>query len=193
MKIYTRKGDGGTTSLIGGARAPKDDPRIEAYGTVDELMAHTGYLHDLLDDTYAEQRTQLEWVLDRLMSCASLLAAESGAVGNLPPVYAEDVIRLEGYIDRLLAGLPELRYFTLPCGLPALSYSHVCRTVCRRAERRIVSAATRYPDVPGIVREYVNRLSDYFYALGRRLGYAGGAAEVLWKPQTEPSPAEPEA
>ncbi|WP_304708786.1 cob(I)yrinic acid a,c-diamide adenosyltransferase [uncultured Rikenella sp.] len=183
MKIYTRKGDDGTTSLVGGARAPKDDARIEAYGTVDELMAHTGYLHDLLNIKHATPRAQLEWVLDRLMSCASLLAAEGEVGKRLPQVYAEDIARLEREIDGLLAELPELQHFTLPCGAPVVSYAHVCRTVCRRAERRVVGAAKRYPEVPEVVREFLNRLSDYFYALGRYLGQAEGAMEVRWEPR----------
>lgn len=184
MKIYTRTGDKGTTSLVGGTRAAKNDPRIEAYGTVDELMAHVGYLHDLL--SAAEQstlRTELEWVLDRLMSGASLLASEDTMLEKLPQLYAEDVTRLESGIDRLQEGLPELRHFTLPCGHPLLSYCHVCRTICRRAERRIVTAAEHYPTVPDVVRQYVNRLSDYFYALGRRLGYNYGAEDIRWEPK----------
>lgn len=190
MKIYTRTGDNGTTSLAGGTRAPKNDPRIEAYGTVDELMAHAGYLHDLLDDRHREQKTQIEWVLDRLMSCASLLAAEDPHSAKLPQVFAEDVGRLETYIDRLQERLPELRHFTLPCGHPQLSYCHICRTVCRRAERRVVGAAMQHPTVPETVGRYLNRLSDYFYALGRRLGYDLGAAEVRWEPKTGSSSSE---
>ncbi|WP_298063417.1 cob(I)yrinic acid a,c-diamide adenosyltransferase [uncultured Rikenella sp.] len=183
MKIYTRTGDKGTTSLVGGTRTPKDDLRIEAYGTVDELMAHTGYLHDMLDDRHDMQKGQIKEVLDRLMSCASLLAAEDATAAKLPQVFPEDVERLEEYIDVLQQGLPELRHFTLPCGNPQLSYCHVCRTVCRRAERRVVSAAGRYPAVPDAVRGYLNRLSDYFYALGRRLGYDLGAEDVRWEPK----------
>lgn len=183
MKIYTRTGDRGATSLVGGTRTPKNAPRIEAYGTVDELMAHTGYLHDLLDDRHAAQKMQLEWVLDRLMSCASLLASEDTALAKLPQVFPEDIMRLEEAIDTLQEGLPELRHFTLPCGHPLLSYSHICRTVCRRAERRTVSAAERFPSVPDVVRRYLNRLSDYFYALGRRLGYDLGAEDVPWEPK----------
>ncbi len=184
MKIYTRTGDKGTTSLVGGTRAAKNDPRIEAYGTVDELMAHVGYLHDLLAADAEGIRSELEWVLDRLMSGASLLASEDTMLEKLPQLYAEDVTRLERAIDRLQEGLPELRHFTLPCGHPMLSYCHVCRTACRRAERRIVTAAEHYPTVPDVVRQYVNRLSDYFYALGRRLGYDYGAEDVRWEPKT---------
>ncbi|MCC8034822.1 MAG: cob(I)yrinic acid a,c-diamide adenosyltransferase [Rikenellaceae bacterium] len=183
MKIYTRTGDKGTTSLVGGTRAAKNDPRIEAYGTVDELMAHTGYLHDMLGEKHQEEKKQLEWVLDRLMSCASLLASEDTLMAKLPQVFPDDIARLEKHIDELQEGLPELRHFTLPCGHPQLSYSHICRTVCRRAERRVVGAAEQYPDVPETVRGYLNRLSDYFYALGRRLGYDLGAADVPWEPK----------
>lgn len=183
MKIYTRTGDKGTTSLVGGTRAPKTDPRIEAYGTVDELMAHTGYLHDMLDEGHIGEKKQLEWVLDRLMSCASLLASEDTMQAKLPQVFPEDIERLEEHIDALQEGLPELRHFTLPCGHPLLSYSHVCRTVCRRAERCVVRAAEHFPAVPDVVRGYLNRLSDYFYALGRRLGYDLGAEDVRWEPK----------
>ena len=186
MKIYTRTGDRGTTSLVGGTRAPKNDPRIEAYGTVDELAAHTGHLHDLLDaGRHGEQRAQLVWVLDRLMSCESLLAAEASWLPKLPRIRPDDLSRLEQYIDRALEGLPELRHFTLSCGHPAVSYSHICRTVCRRAERRTVSAAERYPEIPENVPAYLNRLSDYFYALGRRLGADFGAEEMCWEPDNK--------
>lgn len=185
MKIYTRTGDRGTTSLAGGTRAPKNDPRIEAYGTVDELTAHTGYLHDMLDDRHSEQKAQLEQILDRLMSCASLLASEDTLMPKLPQIRPEDIEQLETHIDRLQDGLPELRHFTLPCGHRLLSYSHICRTVCRRAERRTVSAADLYPTVPETVRRYLNRLSDYFYALGRRLGHDLGAEELRWEPQKD--------
>lgn len=117
MKIYTRSGDRGQTSLVGGSRASKDDPRIEAYGTVDELGAHVGYLHDLSAREAGQQddrREELVWVLDRLMSCAALLAAEDTTLAKLPQITEEDVERLERWIDRLLEGLPELQHFTLP-------------------------------------------------------------------------------
>ncbi len=186
MKIYTRSGDRGQTSLVGGTRAVKDDLRIEAYGTVDELGAHVGYLHDLLgrEDGGSQSvvREELVWVLERLMRCEALLAAEAEWFAKLPQIGAEDVERLERGIDRLSEGLPELRHFTLPCGHPLVSYSHVCRTVCRRAERRTVSAASRFPELPETVGRFLNRLSDYFYALGRRLGSDFGAEEVRWEP-----------
>lgn len=163
---------------MGGKRAAKNDPRIEAYGTIDELMAHVGYLHDMIEDeTLCEG---LRRILDRLMNCAALLAAEVEFQKDMPQVGGDEVEWLEKETDRLLDGLPELKYFTLPCGDGRVSYSHVCRTVCRRAERRMVAAASEYP-VPEEVMAYVNRLSDYLYALGRRLGFECGAKEVIWE------------
>lgn len=180
MKIYTRTGDNGSTSLAGGSRVEKDDPRIEAYGTLDELSAHLGYLHDTIDSPQIQE--QLEWVLDRLMVCGSWLAAEASVFGKLPRLDPDDVARIERMTDGLLENLPQLRYFTLPCGNPTLSYTHICRTVCRRAERRILTAAREY-EFPALVRAFANRLSDYLYALGRRLGTDAGAREILWEPK----------
>lgn len=180
MKIYTRTGDAGTTSLVGGTRTSKCDPRIEAYGTIDELMAHVGYLHDMIDDL--RLRSELERVLDRLMSCSSLLASEDSMLSKLPQVDGADIVELERSIDALQDGLSPLRHFTLPCGHPQVSYSHVCRTVCRRAERRVVQAVEHYTTIPAVVQGYLNRLSDYLYALGRRLGNDLGVADVKWVP-----------
>lgn len=181
MKIYTRTGDKGTTSLVGGKRAVKCDLRIEAYGTVDELMAHIGYLHDRLEDRSV--RLQLESVLNRLMDCASLLAADETIWDRLPRIEPEDVAVLEQQTDAWLAGLPELKHFTLPCGNPLVSLTHICRTICRRAERRAVEMVEAGYPVPEPVMAYLNRLSDYLYALGRRLGYDAGAPDVIWEPK----------
>lgn len=187
MKIYTRTGDQGTTSLVGGSRTSKSDPRIEAYGTVDELMAHIGYLHDILPDTCRTWGDDLLQVLDRLMSCAALLAtAEEGVAKKMPQIEQADIEWLEKRTDAMLRGLDELRHFTLPCGNPALSYSHVCRTVCRRAERETVRAADRYT-ISASVMGYINRLSDYLYALGRRLGADLGAEDIRWIASTSES------
>lgn len=181
MKIYTRTGDAGTTSLVGGTRILKNDPRIEAYGTIDELMAHVGYLHDMIDDM--RFRRELEVVLDRLMSCSSLLASEDNMLSKLPQVTVADITELECFIDSLYDGLPKLRHFTLPCGHPLVSYSHICRTVCRRAERRVVDSMEHYPTIPVVVQGYLNRLSDYLYALGRGLANDLGIADVKWEPK----------
>lgn len=188
MKIYTRTGDRGTTALVGGSRTSKDDIRVEAYGTVDELMAHIGYLHDLLgqhdtEDVAISVRLQgeLEVILDRLMVCAALLASDSEVSKRVPQITSEDVLWLEAKTDLSLDGLPELRNFTLPCGHVLLSYSHICRTVCRRAERRAVSASAQFT-IDQHVGSYLNRLSDYLYALGRRVGHDFGAREVCWIP-----------
>ncbi len=181
MKIYTRTGDGGQTSLVGGARAAKCDPRIEAYGTVDELMANIGYLHDMLDDT--GKREALQRILSTLMNCAGLLAAQEGMWAGMPPVTADDVMWLEEQTDLLLSGLPQLKHFTLPCGDGRISYCHICRTVCRRAERRVVAMTQTQLQIPlpPEVGPYLNRLSDHLYALGRRIAFDVGVAEVLWE------------
>lgn len=188
MKIYTRTGDRGTTALVGGSRTSKDDIRVEAYGTVDELMANMGYLHDLLGlhgteatELSARLQGELEVILDRLMVCAALLASDSEVSKHVPQITPEDVLWLEAKTDISLDGLPELRNFTLPCGHILLSYSHICRTVCRRAERRAVSASAQF-SLDQSVGSYLNRLSDYLYALGRRVGHDFGAREVCWIP-----------
>lgn len=182
MKVYTKTGDRGTTSLVGGQRVGKDDPRIEAYGTVDELMAFVALLRDSMAD---EKRCQtlseeLLVVLDRLMRIASLLAAEGPVQKQMPKMEAEDLHTLEGWIDRMQEQLPPIRSFTLPGGHPLVSLTHVCRTVCRRAERRIV-ALTSQIGVNENVSGYINRLSDYFYVIGRKISCDFDVKELLWK------------
>lgn len=179
MKLYTRTGDKGTTSLVGGSRVDKDDVRIEAYGTLDELTAHLGYLHDL---TTSEHRAELITVLEELMVCQALLAAESQTISKLPKLKKEQIERLERWTDALMQDVPVLRHFTLPAGNVELSYSHICRTVCRRAERRIVTAAKLHSDIPFNVATYVNRLSDYLYAFGRNIAHVQQVKEFEWIP-----------
>ncbi len=181
MKIYTRSGDKGTTSLVGGSRVSKSSVRLEAYGTLDELTAHIGVLHDLLDANHSV-RSELLWILSRVMDCSAILASEDTTIAKLPQVTADHSSQLERWMDTHLEGLPELRYFTLPAGGLLLSQSHVCRTVCRRAERRIVAVVEAECQVPEEVAMFVNRLSDYLYALGRRLGFDSGAEDMVWKP-----------
>lgn len=182
MKVYTKTGDRGTTSLIGGERVPKIHPRIEAYGTIDELMAFTALLKDNLPQTNQSvpYRETLTTILDHLMRIASHLAAETDSIKYLPVFDVQAVGFLEKQIDRMQESLPEIRYFTLPGGDPVISLCHVCRTVCRRAERRICSLSGQYA-VNECITEYVNRLSDYFYVLGRKLSQEFHIKELLWQ------------
>lgn len=178
-KIYTRKGDKGETSLLGGTRVPKFHLRIECYGTVDELNAIIGMLRDLADCGHCKD-TLLE-IQDRLFTLESLLAADSPAsAASLPRLEEGDIVFLEREIDRMNEGLPELTQFILPGGHVAVSWSHIARTVCRRAERLIIRLATE-EEVDEILIRYMNRLSDYLFVIGRRLTYDLGAVETPWK------------
>lgn len=182
MKIYTKTGDGGTTSLVGGRRVAKSHPRVEAYGTVDELMAHTGHLRDSLDtERHAGVRAELLAILGRLMTAASILAAEGETAKRLPRIAPEDIARLETRIDALSEALPPLAAFTLPGGHALVSLTHIARTVCRRAERR-ADAVEDDSEQAQAVRRYLNRLSDYFYVLGRKLAADLHAEELVWNP-----------
>jgi cob(I)alamin adenosyltransferase len=179
MKVYTKTGDTGKTSLIGGKRVAKNHPRIEAYGTVDELMAHTALLMDMLNDD--GDREFLLWALDRLMVAASVLAADEDSRKKIPALTAEDVIRVERQIDVMESSLDPLRSFVLPGGHIAVSQCHVARTVCRRAERTIVSLEQEY-DLPLSVNEWINRLSDYFFVLSRKISKDLHVAVKNWTP-----------
>jgi cob(I)alamin adenosyltransferase len=180
-RIYTRSGDKGTTALIGGERVAKDDPRVEAYGTVDELGAHIA----LLTDFAAEEglSTMIE-VLDRiaveLMTVEAQLALSESFKGTIDKVTPEMVESLERLIDQLTEELPPFGGFTIPGGHRVISQSHICRTVCRRAERRILSAAGLYPIEEPLVR-YINRLSDLLYTLSRWSAKELGVEEKVWR------------
>lgn len=180
-RIYTRSGDKGTTSLIGGERVAKDDIRVEAYGTVDELGAHIALLTDWAaeaedTDTVAE----LDQVATNLLKIEALLAVGSDFdASKLSQIEESDVAHLESEIDRLSATLPQMSCFTIPGGAPIVSQCHICRTVCRRAERRIHSVAKNHPTSENLIR-YVNRLSDYLYVLGRSESARLGIAEKSW-------------
>ncbi len=178
--IYTKGGDKGKTSLLGGRRVSKYHGRIEAYGTVDELMAHTALLRDLSEDE--ESREQLLVILERLMSAASVIAADGDDLpDNMPSLNEADVEYLESAIDVMDHDLPGLTSFILPGGHPATSQAHVARTVCRRAERNILKLQDE-ESVEEIIIKYFNRLSDYFFLLSRKLSYYFGATEIPWKP-----------
>jgi cob(I)alamin adenosyltransferase len=178
VKLYTRTGDGGETSLFDGTRARKDDPRIDAYGEIDELNAWLGLVRALsnepaLDAEILAIQRDLFAVGAQLADPADKLAARvTKAV-----VADEQVARLEQLIDRLDAEVPPLRKFILAGGTPAAAALHVARTVCRRAERRIVSLA---PPVDAVLVRYVNRLSDLLFALARAVNHRAGVAETEW-------------
>lgn len=181
MKIYTRKGDQGETSLIGGTRVPKHHLRIDAYGTVDELNSWTGLLRDHVSDPFV--RKELAEIQDRLFTIGSHLAADPEASRmSLPEILPGDCMALETSMDKMDDVLPEMRNFVLPGGHPVVSYCHVTRCVCRRAERLCVHLADGAP-VKAEILQYLNRLSDYFFVLSRKLAMDLGAEEVPWKPR----------
>ena len=181
-KIYTKTGDRGTTSLIGGTRVPKYDDRIEAYGTVDELNAFIGLLRDQEIDAHSKE-ILLE-IEDRLFTLESILAVDSERhLKSLPGLIEDDITLLEKEIDAMNETLPELTSFILPGGHLAISYCHVARTVCRRAERLVIKLNESFP-VPPITISYLNRLSDYLFVLARKFSQDFGVKESLWKPRS---------
>lgn len=181
MKIYTKTGDQGTTSLVGGTRLSKAHVRIEAYGTVDELNAYIGLLRD--QPVNEARRDLLKEVQDRLFTIGSHLASEPDQTRKrLPDLHEEDIQLLEREMDALDAQLPPLRAFVLPGGHPSVSFGHVARTVCRRAERMVINLHEQEP-VEDIIIRYLNRLSDYLFMLCRIMTQELGAEEVTWKPR----------
>ncbi len=183
MKIYTKTGDKGTTSLIGGERVSKFDDRVEAYGSVDELMAFTALLSDRLrgESSLSEYVGDLDRINSRLMSVSALLAVGEGGEGKVAPLREDAAGELERRIDAMQALVRPIAKFTIPGGSAAVSMCHVCRTVCRRAERAALRADARY-GVDAAALVFLNRLSDYFYLLGRVLTEHYGVEETLWIP-----------
>ena len=179
MKIYTKTGDKGFTSLIGGTRVPKSSLRIECYGTVDELNSHIGLVRD--QDINATRRPLLKEIQDRLFTIGSSLAADpEKSKMKLPDLHDADVTLLEDEMDRLNVDLPELRAFILPGGHPAVSHAHVARCVCRRAERLAIHLGEE-SFVAELVVVYLNRLSDFLFVLSRTMAHELGVEEVTWK------------
>ncbi|MGE4569319.1 MAG: cob(I)yrinic acid a,c-diamide adenosyltransferase [Bacteroidales bacterium] len=180
MKVYTKGGDKGSTSLVGGARVEKSHPRLEAYGNVDELTAVTGALYDILPDQGIKH--DLCRIMERLMVCAALLASEEGTYKKLPKITEADILFLEAQIDLMDAELPPLKNFVFPCGHPVVSGCHVARTVCRRAERSVVRLMEGYQADP-LVLTFLNRLSDYFFMLSRKSARLLEVEEIRWIPK----------
>ncbi len=182
FKIYTKTGDKGQTSLIGGTRLPKQHIRIEAYGTVDELNSFLGLIRDAKELNREYYPIIIE-IQDRLFTIGSLLAADP--VKNkmtLPQVNEADIQLLEKEIDQMDAQLPEMKHFVLPGGHPLVSHCHVARCVCRRAERAVLRLAENEA-VNEIIYKYLNRLSDYLFVLSRKTAMELNALEIPWKPR----------
>jgi cob(I)alamin adenosyltransferase len=180
MKIYTKKGDDGTTSLIGGTRVHKFHHRIDAYGTVDELNSFIGLLG--CDPAAADYKDFLKQIQDNLFVIGSHLAMEPGKHMQLPSLRAEDLQALEDSIDTQDAALPPLKNFVLPGGHPANALAHVARCVCRRAERAAVEIDQTEPIGEGIL-QYLNRLSDWLFIFARTMSAKTGADEIAWAPR----------
>lgn len=181
IKIYTKTGDKGQTSLLGGTRVPKHHIRIEAYGTVDELNSHIGLVRDQNIDEHSK-KILLE-IQDRLFTIGSTLASDpEKSKVKIPEIKEEDVVLLEKEIDCMNEVLPEMKSFVLPGGHPIVSYCHITRCVCRRAERAII-ALSEESFVPELVIKYLNRLSDYLFILSRKFSHDLKAEEIPWKPR----------
>ena len=179
MAIYTKTGDKGETSLASGVRVPKTDIRIEAYGTVDELNSWIGMLRvqparaDGVQDTdrFTSMDDQLSWIQNKLINLGAALSEAPGTW-----IEAADVAQLEQWIDAMQAVVPKQHAFILPMGNEAVTRCHVCRTVCRRAERRMIEA-----NAQPLYLQFVNRLSDYLFVLARTLAYWSKEPEYVWK------------
>ncbi len=180
MKIYTKKGDAGKTSLIGGTRVYKFHDRIEAYGSVDELNSYVGLIADQdIDESYKKILIDIQ---NNLFTIGSLLAADpEKSKMKLPEIHEKDVAELETYMDDMNTSLPELKNFILPGGATVASFCHIARCVCRRAERHSVKILQ---DEESIITKYLNRLSDYLFVLARALTKEMGGNEVYWAPRS---------
>ena len=179
MKIYTRGGDKGKTSLLGGSRISKADRRIDAYGNVDELNSWVGLLRD--QQVNANRHLLLVEIQDRLFTIGSHLANEKADSDRfqIPEIHEEDVTRLEEAIDQMNEKLPEMKSFILPGGTPLNSFLHLARTVCRRAERETISLS-QTDSVNGESLKFLNRLSDLLFVAARSAATKSGKEEVLW-------------
>ncbi|HEY9178423.1 MAG TPA: cob(I)yrinic acid a,c-diamide adenosyltransferase [Flavipsychrobacter sp.] len=183
FKIYTKTGDKGSTSLIGGVRVPKNHIRIESYGTVDELNSYLGMVRDMTPDVIVNE--WLREIQDRLFTIGSVLATDPGkeVKMKLPDLHDNDVIWLEQKIDEMNESLPEMRSFILPGGQLASSTTHVARCVCRRAERICVGMQQQDEIVPEIIIRYLNRLSDFLFVLARHIAHINGVDDTPWRPR----------
>lgn len=182
-KIYTKTGDLGNTSLIGGTKVPKSHLRIETYGTVDELNSYIGLVNDLVKDEASKQT--LKEIQDRLFTIGSSLACDPDKepLMKIPDLKEADVEFLEKEMDRMNETLSPMKFFILPGGHPAVSTTHVTRCVCRRAERLCVNMQEHELFVEPLVIKYINRLSDYLFVLSRYTGHLLKVDEIPWRPR----------
>ncbi len=188
MKIYTKTGDKGTTALFGGTRVPKHHIRIESYGTVDELNSHLGLIRDQKIDQHSKELLML--IQDKLFTVGAVLATDpekailkSGKERlNIPKIDVEDIELLETEMDTMNEALPPMTHFILPGGHQTVSFCHIARTVCRRAER-LASALNDLEPFDAHTLTYLNRLSDYLFVLARKLSHDLQAEEIKWIPK----------
>lgn len=181
MKIYTKTGDKGQTSLIGGVRVPKYHLRIESYGTIDELNSYIGLIRD--QQISLDYKNVLKEIQDRLFTIGSGLASDpEKSRMKVPDLYDTDIEKLENEMDSMQGSLPALKHFILPGGSPVVSFCHIARCICRRSERLVVQlSAESFVDEKVII--YLNRLSDYLFVLARKLGMDEGTEENIWLPR----------
>ena len=182
LKIYTKVGDKGTTSLIGGTKVLKSDLRIEAYGTIDELNSYVGLCNDVLIDQHSKKI--LKEIQDRLFTIGSSLACdpEKEPKMKIPDLNEEDVSLLEKEMDQMNEMIPQMKSFILPGGHVTVSHLHIARCICRRAERCCVRLSEQAPENL-LILKYLNRLSDYLFVLARYTSYLLNAEEIEWKPK----------
>ncbi len=195
VKIYTKGGDGGETTLLGGVRVAKNDPRVAAYGTVDELNASIGAaIAQDAEGALEASSAELRAVQEDLFTLGARLAATNPEralrTGTIPRLSADRVTELEAWIDRLDADLPALEAFVLPGGSPVAAQLHIARTVCRRAERKAVGLLDEQPELGEVVIPYLNRLSDLLFTLARFSNRRAGREDTMWLPQRHRGEAE---
>ncbi|WP_341842973.1 cob(I)yrinic acid a,c-diamide adenosyltransferase [Chitinophaga caseinilytica] len=183
FRIYTKTGDKGKTSLIGGTKVSKGHLRIETYGTVDELNSWIGLVNDHMTDP--DVRAMLRESQDRLFTIGASLATDPEKESKMkrPDLHEEDVKMLEDAMDKMDATLPEMKHFILPGGHVAVSHCHIARCVCRRAERLCVALMDEGQPVEPLVLQYINRLSDYLFMLARYVGHQLQVEELPWRPR----------
>ncbi|MEM9857300.1 MAG: cob(I)yrinic acid a,c-diamide adenosyltransferase [Bacteroidota bacterium] len=181
MKVYTKTGDKGTTALFGGSRVPKSHIRIDSYGTVDELNSYIGLLRD--QSVNKTRSAILIEIQDRLFTVGSILATEPGNEKvKVPSLDSEDITKLENAMDQMDLRLPAMKSFVLPGGHESVSFCHVARCVCRRAERLVIELNQHEP-VSELVYQYLNRLSDYLFVLSRLMAQELKIVETPWVPK----------